>query len=133
MTKETSNKSSEKKSSAHEEQLVIRGDELKSPLIQAYLKRQRQKQEQEARKKYLPEVIKAVSKVVDKEFKTLNEIIKFFSPPSRAKRAKALTEGETKTIDKMVSENKKPADIAREMKKKAPQIYRYIKSKETKS
>lgn len=129
MTKETKQKTNEAKPAVAPTALVLTADDIKDPNIQAWIKKKKAKEEAESRKKYTPAILESAGKITGKTFETLKELVNFLEPKQKAKRSKALTDAEMKRVDELIEEKKSVAEIAETLKKKAPQIYRYLKQK----
>jgi hypothetical protein len=126
MTSETSSKGNNKKTESNQEAIVLSPEDLKSPEIKQWLKKKTEKQEEESRKKHLPAILKAAESEIGNKFDNINALVKYFQPKQRKKRGKQLSDVEKKKIDEMNKAKKPAVEIALEMKKKLPQIYRYL-------
>lgn len=126
MSKDNTAKSTERKSSAPSEALVLSADDMNNPLIKKYLKLKQEKAAADARKKHIPEILKKAGELTGQEFKTLAALVSYFEPKPRAK---ALEESDKKKIDDLHAAGNSIPQIAEKLKKKYAQVNRYIASK----
>ena len=129
MTKETKQKTNEVKPAVAPASLVLTADDIKDPNIQAWIKKKKEKEEAESRKKFTPAILKSAGDITGKTFETLKQLVNFLEPKQKEKRAKPLKDAEGKLVDELIKEGKAVSEVARTLKKKAPQIYRYLKQK----
>lgn len=123
MAKENTSKTAERKTPASNETLVVPADDLNHPFIKKYLKEKQEKEAAVARKKHLPEILELANKLTGETFKTLGSLVNYFEPKPRAK---ALTDPEKTKVLELHKAGKTAPVIAKELKKKAAQIYRCI-------